>query len=210
MSPLPAAWRCGGVAVAVVPYGTAWARLPGLLGWTGAIVLGRSDRGKPLVAEPAGAACSVAHRAGHSLVAAGWIGAVGADLEVVRDDLPLGEIAETCFSRSEADWLRGVPDGVRALGFTLVWAVKEAVLKASGQGIAAGLAAPAVPVDALAPLLAGAPCLELVLAGLDCVQLRQGVLRGVLGSVHAVACVAAASPASEPRATAESRPLPER
>ncbi|RZK91043.1 MAG: 4-phosphopantetheinyl transferase family protein, partial [Methylobacterium sp.] len=151
-------------------------------------------------------AYSIAHRAGLSLVAAGWCRAIGADLELVRADLPLADIADTCFTAAEADWLRALPHEQRALAFTVIWAIKEAAGKLSGRGIVDGMTDPAVAGAALMPLLAGAPSLDLRLASLDSVQLRQGAL----GSAHAVACIAAASPANDPSATADSSPLPDR
>lgn len=205
--PLAPAWRDGGIAAALVPYGEGPGRLADLLGCSAAdLALHRGRRGKPLLSRPVGAAYSIAHRAGLSLVAAGWHRAIGVDLELVRDDLPLADIAETCFTAAEAGWLRSLPQQHRAAAFTITWAVKEAVLKASGQGIVDGMTDPAVAGPGLMPLLAGAACLNLRLPGLDSVQVRLGAL----GSAHAVACVAAASPASDPSATADNSPLPDR
>jgi phosphopantetheinyl transferase len=206
VTPLPSAWRDGDMAAALVPHGDASSRLADLLGCAADdVAMGRSPRGKPLLSRPAGAAYSVAHRAGMSLVAAGWDRAVGADLELVRDDLPLADIADTCFTAAEAGWLRALSDDRRPLAFTIVWAIKEAVLKSTGRGIAHGMTDPAVHGPALLPLLAGTTSLRLRLGGLD-VFVRQGTI----GSAHAVACIAAALPASDPSATADSRPLPDR
>ena len=207
MRPLPASWCDGGAAAALVPHGDGPGRLAELLGcFADDLVVYRDRRGKPFLSTPIGGQYSIAHRAGRSLIAAGWHRAIGVDLELVRADLPLADIADTCFAAAEADWLRALPQDQRALGFTIVWAVKEAVLKSSGRGIVNGMTDPAVPAAQLGPLLAGAACVNLRLSGLDSVQIRQGAL----GSAHAVACIAAASPANDPSATAASSPLPDR
>lgn len=207
MRPLPPTWRDGDVAAALVPHGDGPSWLGKLLGCSAGDVVGYRDRrGKPLLSRPVGAAYSISHRAGLSLVVAGWRRAIGVDLELVRADLPLADIADTCFAAAEADWLRALPQYQRALAFTVVWAVKEAVVKSSGRGIVDGMTDPAVAGAVLMPLLAGAPSLNLRLPGFDSVQVRQGTL----GSAHAVACIAAASPANDPSATAESSPLPDR
>lgn len=207
MRPLPSAWRDGDVAAALVPRGDGPGRLAELLGCSAAEVVSYRDRrGKPLLSRPVGAAYSIAHRAGLSLVAAGWHRDIGVDLELVRADLPLADIADTCFAATEADWLRTLPQQQRALAFTILWTVKEAAGKSSGRGIVEGMTDPAVAGAELMPLLAGAPSLNLRLPGFRSVQVRHGSL----GSAHAVACIAAASPANDPSATAESSPLPDR
>ena len=207
MKSLPPAWRDGDVAAALVPRGDGPNWVAKLLGCSPGDVVGYRDRrGKPLLSRPVGAAYSIAHRAGLSLVAAGWQRAIGVDLELVRTDLPLADIADTCFAAAEADWLRALLPPQRALAFTILWAIKEAVGKSSGRGIVDGMTDPAIAGAELMPLLAGAPSLKLRLPGFDSVQVRHGVL----GSAQAVACIAAASPANDPSATADSRPLPDR
>lgn len=207
MRPLPPAWRGGDVTAALVPFSDGPSWVAKLLGCSaGNVAFYRDRRGKPLLSRPVGAAYSIAHRAGLSLVAASWCRAIGADLELVRADLPLADIADTCFTAVEAEWLRALPHEQRALAFTIIWTIKEAAGKLSGRGIVDGMTDPAVAGAVLMPLLAGAPSLDLRLPGLDSVQLRQGAL----GSAHAVACIAAASPANDPSATADSSPLPDR
>lgn len=184
---LPSAWRTGGVDAALVPHGNAPTRLADLLGCAvDKVVTSRGTRGKPLLLRPVGAAYSMAHRAGVSLIAAGWHCAIGVDLELVRDDLPLDDIADTCFTAAEAAWLRTLANGQRALGFTILWTIKEAASKATGQGITGGMRDPAMPCNALLPLLDGAPTLELALPDFTSVQVRQGTI----GPAHAVACIA--------------------
>ena len=64
---------------------------------------------------------------------------VGADLERVRARPRALDIARRFLAPSEADWLAGLPEDTRALGFIRLWCAKEAVLKTHGRGLAFGL-----------------------------------------------------------------------
>lgn len=113
-----------------------------------AMRLARTPRGKPVMSAPAGAGFSRSHRDGLLLLGAKQDAEVGVDLEVIRDDLPLLDIADTFFATSEAAWLRAAP-ARRAARFFALWTVKEAVLKATGQGITEGLPVPIRDLDEL-------------------------------------------------------------
>ncbi|MFC6092291.1 4'-phosphopantetheinyl transferase family protein [Saccharothrix lopnurensis] len=76
--------------------------------------------GKPRLAEPRGVHFSVSHSGDRVVVAFAWGAEVGVDVEEVRPVDP--RVAE----------LAGCPAGP---GFTLAWARKEAVLKATGHGL---------------------------------------------------------------------------
>ncbi|WP_349921476.1 4'-phosphopantetheinyl transferase family protein [Aeromonas veronii] len=66
-------------------------------------------------------------------------GPLGVDIEMGsrrRATLPL---AERFYARSEYEWLLALPEEERDTAFYRLWSRKEAVLKAQGSGIAAGL-----------------------------------------------------------------------
>lgn len=103
-------------------------------------------------------------------------GSVGVDVQLPRRGYRVEEIARSCFSPEESDWLAGRSDC-----FYMLWVLKEAYLKASGRGLAGGLDAlrcrispptidARVAVDACAPKLAlySLDTAFLGLAGIDC------------------------------------------
>ena len=87
-----------------------------------ALRFGTTARGKPVLDRPAGAGLSRSHRDGMTLVGAAWRMAVGVDLERVRDDLPLCDVANCFFGVEEAALLRAQPAGLRARCFCVMWA----------------------------------------------------------------------------------------
>ncbi|HMJ25431.1 MAG TPA: 4'-phosphopantetheinyl transferase superfamily protein, partial [Pyrinomonadaceae bacterium] len=60
---------------------------------------------------------------------------IGIDVELVRPDLDLFEIAEVSFSDSELSTLRSLPENLQAEGFYNCWTRKEAFVKAVGEGL---------------------------------------------------------------------------
>jgi len=60
---------------------------------------------------------------------------IGVDVELVRADLPVLEIAETSFSEGELAALRSLPESLRTQGFFNCWTRKEAYVKARGEGL---------------------------------------------------------------------------
>lgn len=65
---------------------------------------------------------------------------VGIDVEIHSDGLDWRHIAGSYFDAREAAALEGLPDPAQRLAwFYRIWTMKEAYLKARGQGIAAGL-----------------------------------------------------------------------
>ena len=73
------------------------------------------------------------------LIALGEDLQVGADVERIRPRPRALALARRYFVPSEADWLAGLPDAERELGFLRLWCAKEAVLKAHGRGLSFGL-----------------------------------------------------------------------
>lgn len=60
---------------------------------------------------------------------------IGIDVDLVRVDLPVLEIAETSFSEGELATLRSLPESLRAAGFYNCWTRKEAYVKGRGEGL---------------------------------------------------------------------------
>jgi 4'-phosphopantetheinyl transferase len=60
---------------------------------------------------------------------------VGIDLEYIRSDLQVEQLAERFFSRREIATLRTLPPEVQRQAFFLCWTRKEAYLKARGEGL---------------------------------------------------------------------------
>lgn len=94
--------------------------------------------GKPALARRAGQppiSFNLAH-SGDVLVCAMAIDRrVGVDVEALRDEVDIEELAESQFSRQEADELRGVHPAERKAAFFRCWTRKEAYVKARGEGL---------------------------------------------------------------------------
>ncbi|MDP6935068.1 MAG: 4'-phosphopantetheinyl transferase superfamily protein, partial [Myxococcota bacterium] len=95
-------------------------------------VIRNDGRGRPLVRRSDGGSApvvSLSHRAGRAVAVASWEGAVGIDLEQVEERHP--SFARTWFREAEQRLCGGDPRRE-----TATWAIKEAVLKALGRGLA--------------------------------------------------------------------------
>src|SRR6266850_420662 len=60
---------------------------------------------------------------------------IGVDIEKIREDLEVDDLARRFFSVEENDRLRAVPPDLRHLAFLRCWTCKEAFLKAVGMGL---------------------------------------------------------------------------
>ncbi len=110
-------------------------RDPGSLRFT------RDANGKPALApgEGDGIHFSLSTSAGHGLVAISSHGPLGVDLERVAPLPELERIASSRFARGETAAIMRLPADRRLRTFYECWTRKEAYLKASGAGLAAGL-----------------------------------------------------------------------
>ena len=94
--------------------------------------------GKPAIAgAPDGNAIrfNVSHSRGEALYAVTRGREVGIDLERVRFDLAVAEIAGRFFSQREAATLRALPIEAQHQAFFRIWTYKEAYIKARGEGL---------------------------------------------------------------------------
>lgn len=97
------------------------------------------EHGKPRIAAPgAKLAFNVAHTDGWIVVAVTEGPEVGVDVELVRDLAPqqLAELSSEILTREELAAYARLPPGGRARALARWWTRKEAVLKATGEGLA--------------------------------------------------------------------------
>jgi 4'-phosphopantetheinyl transferase len=110
------------------------------------IIAGRY--GKPELADRAAGSdwCfNVSHSFDKGLIAIARAREVGVDLECVRADTPVEQIADVAFSPREAAVLRALPSETRKSTFFQWWTRKEAYLKARGIGLLDDLREVGVP-----------------------------------------------------------------
>lgn len=107
-----------------------------------------ADGGKPALAHPGGRLCfNVAHSNDLMLCAITLDHEVGVDVEHVRPDVDREAIARRFFARDEVRALEAAPHGLARDAFFACWTRKEAVVKATGEGLARPLDSFAVSVD---------------------------------------------------------------
>lgn len=66
-------------------------------------------------------------------------GRLGVDMEVIRDDVDIAAIADTCLTSAERMAINALPAAERIDAFFRCWTAKEAYLKATGLGLSAGM-----------------------------------------------------------------------
>ena len=97
-----------------------------------------SSHGKPALAGESGGDAirfNVSHSHGIALYAVTRGREVGVDLERIRSNLEVEEIAERFFSQREVATLRALPTEEQREAFFRSWTRKEACLKARGEGL---------------------------------------------------------------------------
>jgi 4'-phosphopantetheinyl transferase len=94
-----------------------------------------AQHGKPRLPDHPELDVSVAHSGPHVMVALARGPRIGIDVERVRDDVDVVELARSAFSSGEAAGLAALPAGERAAAFYGLWTSKESIVKALGVGI---------------------------------------------------------------------------
>ena len=112
----------------------------------GEIAFNYSPAGKPFLAKPSsvGRHFNVAHSGDLALVGLAPDEEVGVDLELIRPQIEVGEIAARFFADAENELIQRAGPANRLRLFYQIWTRKEAVLKACGLGITSGLRLPDV------------------------------------------------------------------
>jgi 4'-phosphopantetheinyl transferase len=101
----------------------------------------RGPGGRPELAPPfaaLGLNFNVAHTAGIAAIAVGRVPRIGVDVEACDRGVPV-HVARRYFSAREAAALDALPPEARPRRFLRLWTLKEAYLKALGEGIPGGL-----------------------------------------------------------------------
>lgn len=120
--------------------------------------------GKPILASPQkrdSLHFNLSHSNDRALVGVSDFGPIGVDVEYKRPIRDWREVAQRFFSVDEIRQLDGIPEAERISAFYRCWTRKEAVIKASGEGLSARLGAfdvslaPQVPAGMLGGQHAG-------------------------------------------------------
>lgn len=101
----------------------------------------RNTHGKPRLAataEDAGLVFNVSHSGGFALLAFGRDTPLGVDIEKVRPRRALARLAHHVLSACEWECWRSAAPDAQLRQFTRYWTAKEALMKATGQGLALG------------------------------------------------------------------------
>jgi 4'-phosphopantetheinyl transferase len=99
-----------------------------------------SGYGKPELAMPQTDLCFNASRSHeHALVACTRALAIGADIEWIRRDLDIDDLARCFFTAPEAEKIQAFSPDLRHRAFLRCWTCKEAFIKADGKGLSANL-----------------------------------------------------------------------
>jgi 4'-phosphopantetheinyl transferase len=100
------------------------------------LVFTYSEFGKPRLVAPQTDICFNASRSHETAVVGCSRGhEVGVDIERIRRDLEVDDLAQRFFSAEENERLRTVPLQLRHLAFLRCWTCKEAFVKAAGMGL---------------------------------------------------------------------------
>ena len=86
---------------------------------------------------------NLSHTEGLAAIAVTRVGAVGIDVERMRDEADILVLAERFFSKKEAAWVRAQAGRERVAAFFSCWTAKEAYVKARGGGLS-------IPLDGFA------------------------------------------------------------
>ena len=104
-----------------------------------AVNIGLEDRGKPHLNHHTQIQFNLAHSGDLMLLAVTNGMKIGVDVERVRPLNDAKAIARRFFSTNESNWLQRCSDQELDQAFFQLWTRKEAVLKATGEGISSGL-----------------------------------------------------------------------
>lgn len=127
--------------------------------------------GKPTIIHPAEAVkvqVNVSHSGELGAVALSSDSPVGVDVEFIRPEIEIAAMARRYFRKEECSWLASLPEANQPRGFHRLWVLKEAVLKASGDGLSIPL--DSIPVEIRGEIVKTGPypAIELQVPGNYC------------------------------------------
>jgi 4'-phosphopantetheinyl transferase len=136
--------------------------------------------GKPKIVYPVEAAkihVNVSHSGELGAVALSIACPVGVDIEYMRPDIEIVATAKEYFRCEERSWLAAQPEESQLRGFHRLWVLKEAILKASGDGLSIPL--DSIPVDIQGEVVktGPSPAIELPVAGNYCAALSASAMQ---------------------------------
>ena len=82
---------------------------------------------------------NISHSADMALLGIAFRREVGIDIEAIRTNVEIENLAERFFSPHERDSIRSLPDPEKVAAFFRCWSCKEAFLKAQGVGLSRSL-----------------------------------------------------------------------
>ena len=99
----------------------------------------KAGHGKPYLADNPELAFNLSHSADRLMIAVGWNSQLGVDIEVCKQRINLPGLVDKCFAEEEASYWNKLPETQKNQAFYRFWTRKEALVKATGHGIALGL-----------------------------------------------------------------------
>jgi 4'-phosphopantetheinyl transferase len=118
------------------------------LGSASSLTFSYTVRGKPMLTVDCDLpiAFSVAHSRGAGLIGLGYGISIGVDVEIVRPVDNFCSLAATCLAPEEQAELAALPAGLQTRAFYAGWTRKEALIKATGEGLSRPLHSFAVTI----------------------------------------------------------------
>jgi 4'-phosphopantetheinyl transferase len=99
----------------------------------------RGPWGKPYLVGDRELAFNLSHSQDLMFLAASRSRQIGVDVEAIRPIADLGRLARRCLASSEWEAWQNLTEDARLLAFLRFWTLKEALAKASGQGLRLGV-----------------------------------------------------------------------
>jgi 4'-phosphopantetheinyl transferase len=113
------------------------------------IVFQYSDRGKPIIknSQNSNLQFNVSHSQDLALYAFTQNHLIGVDLEYLRNNVECAKIAQRFFTSTESQLINSLPQDKQPQTFFHFWTIKEAYLKATGEGLVGGLDTVEITID---------------------------------------------------------------